>query len=64
MTPVWRKSSHSGTGGSTSDCVEVASLTGAVGVRDSKHPDGANLSVPAAQFAALLRKLKRGDLDF
>lgn len=26
MTPVWRKSSHSGTDAKTSDCVEVAQL--------------------------------------
>ncbi|WP_157429899.1 DUF397 domain-containing protein, partial [Actinomadura oligospora] len=33
-TPVWRKSSHSGT--QQGDCVEVAHLEHRVGVRDSK----------------------------
>jgi hypothetical protein len=45
------------------DCVEVASLTGAVGIRDSKNPDGANLSMSGGHFATLLRTVKRGDLD-
>jgi hypothetical protein len=63
LTPVWRKSSRSGTQVDESDCVEVASLTGAVGIRDSKNPEGANLSMTGSQFATLLRKLKRGDLD-
>ncbi|HEY7424204.1 MAG TPA: DUF397 domain-containing protein [Streptosporangiaceae bacterium] len=59
---MWRKSRRSGTG-QQSDCVEIAALTGAVGIRDSKHPQGANLSVSGAQFAALVRQVKRGDLD-
>ncbi|GAA4860187.1 DUF397 domain-containing protein [Saccharopolyspora cebuensis] len=36
----WRKSSHSGAEG---DCVEVGTAPGVVGVRDSKHRDGAVL---------------------
>jgi hypothetical protein len=63
LTPIWRKSSRSGSSGSQSDCVEIAALTGAVGIRDSKHPQSANLSVSGAQFAALVRQVKRGDLD-
>ncbi|WP_433601513.1 DUF397 domain-containing protein [Nocardia sp. CA-135953] len=39
----WFKSSHSS---SQTDCVEVAWLDGAVGVRDSKNPTG-----PALVFA-------------
>lgn len=35
---VWRKSSRSSASGS--DCVEVAEMTGVVGVRDSKDPAG------------------------
>lgn len=35
---VWRKSSRSGSNGG--NCVELAALPGAVGVRDSKNPDG------------------------
>jgi len=52
----WRKSSHSGTQG---ECVEVADLkAGVVGVRDSKDPYGAYLSVSTAAFGQLVRRLK------
>jgi hypothetical protein len=40
---TWRKSSRSSASGS--NCVEVAELAGAVGVRDSKDPTG-----PALRF--------------
>lgn len=64
MTPIWRKSSHSGSGqGGQSDCVETARLIGGVGIRDSKNPNAGALSVSAAQFAALLAKVKCGELD-
>lgn len=35
---TWRKASRSGENGG--NCVEVAGLTGAVAVRDSKDPEG------------------------
>ena len=63
MTPVWRKSSHSGSTGSTSDCVELASLPSAVGIRDSKSPRTGHFAISPDDFATLLRKVKRGDLD-
>jgi hypothetical protein len=51
-TTTWRKSSHSGnTGG---ECVEVANLSGTIGVRDSKDPDGPKLLVDRDAFAALV----------
>ncbi|MFE9106436.1 DUF397 domain-containing protein [Actinomadura geliboluensis] len=34
----WRKSTHSGPNGG--NCVELAAVTGAIAVRDSKDPDG------------------------
>ncbi|MEV5829163.1 DUF397 domain-containing protein [Spirillospora sp. NPDC052242] len=34
----WRKATRSGSNGG--DCVELASLSGTVAVRDSKDPDG------------------------
>ncbi|XRQ08586.1 DUF397 domain-containing protein [Actinomadura welshii] len=34
----WRKSSHSGS--NAAECVELADVTGAVAVRDSKDPNG------------------------
>ncbi|HEY7484013.1 MAG TPA: DUF397 domain-containing protein [Streptosporangiaceae bacterium] len=64
MTPIWRKSSHSGGGqGGQSDCVEAARFIGAVGIRDSKNRDAGALSVSGADFAALLLKIKRGELN-
>lgn len=46
----WFKSSYSGTSGG--DCVEVATTTAAVHVRDSKRPLGASLTFSTAQWAA------------
>lgn len=49
-TPArWRKSSHSGDEGA---CVEMAPLTGAVAVRDSKDPSGPVLVFPPHAWAA------------
>jgi hypothetical protein len=63
LTPVWRKSSRSGTGGNQSDCVEVAALTSTVGVRDSKAPGTGHLSLGRTEFAALVQKIKNDRLD-
>jgi hypothetical protein len=55
----WRTSSYSSGGGN--QCVEVAALTAAVAVRDSKDPGGpVHLFHPAA-FHDLLARIKRGD---
>ncbi|MFA1546574.1 DUF397 domain-containing protein [Actinomadura chokoriensis] len=62
MTPVWRKSSRSGTSGQ-SDCVEVAQLSGNVGVRDSKAPEAPHLTLGAADWRAFAARVKRGDHD-
>ncbi|MFD0899079.1 DUF397 domain-containing protein [Actinomadura sediminis] len=44
---TWRKSTYTGSNGG--NCVELAALPGAVGVRDSKDPDGPVLLLrPAA----------------
>ncbi|HEV8562844.1 MAG TPA: DUF397 domain-containing protein [Actinophytocola sp.] len=48
----WRKSSHSGDTGS---CVEVALVSHAVGVRDSKHAVGPVLVFPVARWTTFLR---------
>jgi len=43
---AWRKSSFS----NETECVEVASDGRTVGIRDSKRPDGGELTVPATAF--------------
>jgi len=53
----WRKSSHSG--GNGGECVEVADNAEAIGIRDSKDPDGPRLLVGRSEFAALVAFLKR-----
>ncbi|MBB1261385.1 DUF397 domain-containing protein [Streptomyces alkaliterrae] len=58
----WRKSSYSG--GTGNNCVEVADLTDtayrAVGIRDSKIPNGPALLVTHQQFAAFLAQVRPG----
>ncbi len=46
-TATWRRSSRSS---ATANCVEVAAAGPAVGVRDSKDPDGPVLVLPAASW--------------
>ena len=59
---VWRKSSWSGpTGGG--DCVEVADLGEAVGVRDSKNPAGPVLVFTPSEWAAFVAGAKGGEFD-
>jgi len=52
MKVQWRKSSHSG-GASDETCVEVAGLPDAVGIRDSRDPDGAHHEDGQAQPGGL-----------
>jgi hypothetical protein len=62
--PAWRKSTRSGT--QEGDCVEVAnlsSLSGNVGVRDSKDPEGPRLIFDAADWGAFTRRVKSSDYD-
>jgi len=55
---AWRKSSYSGQAG---DCVEVAdNLSGALGVRDSKDPEGPVLVVASAAWRVLARRVQAG----
>lgn len=57
---IWRKSSHSGTGG---DCLEVADGLGrSLPVRDSKMPDGPQLAFAASSWSSFIRAVKAGDL--
>lgn len=59
--PVWRKSSRSTAQGGA--CVEVADLSGAIGLRDSKNPGGGHLRVSAESFTDLLARAKRDELN-
>lgn len=57
----WRKSSRStDTGG---QCVEVADLIAAVGVRDSKDPEGPKLVFGTAEWRAFADRVKGGGAD-
>ncbi|RFU40289.1 DUF397 domain-containing protein [Actinomadura logoneensis] len=58
MTPIWRKSSYSH-GVENSDCVELASLSKGIGVRDSKAPKAGHLLLARAELALLLASVKR-----
>ncbi|SNR36081.1 DUF397 domain-containing protein [Actinomadura mexicana] len=57
----WRKSSRSNT---EQECVEVAELPTAIGIRDSKKPEGGHLPLDRTTFTGLLTRVKAGDLDF
>lgn len=63
MTPTWRKSSRSGSTSGQSDCVEVAQLSGNIGIRDSKSPVAPHLVFDAAEWQAFARRVKRGEHD-
>ncbi|MFF0090746.1 DUF397 domain-containing protein [Streptomyces canus] len=53
----WRKSSYSG-GGEGNNCVEIATRTTYIAVRDSKTPTRATLTFPPGAFTAFLEALK------
>jgi hypothetical protein len=56
---TWRKSSYSGGSG---NCVEVAgNLSGAVGVRDSKDPDGQPLVFTTLAWLTFADQVKSGE---
>ncbi len=55
----WRTSSYST---SQANCVQVALAGPAIGVRDSKHPDGPVLAVPATHWSAFLHSITTNDL--
>ncbi|TDC68483.1 DUF397 domain-containing protein [Actinomadura sp. GC306] len=56
----WRKSSRSN---SEQECVQVAQVPAAIGIRDSKNPEGGHLTLARTAFADLLNRVKARDLD-
>jgi hypothetical protein len=62
----WRKSSRSGTGadgGGGADCVELADLSSAIGIRDSKAPEREHLRLSRTDLASVFADIKSGKLD-
>jgi uncharacterized protein DUF397 len=57
---TWRKSSRSNGQG---DCVEVAEVMDAIGVRDSKDPTGSVLTFTVAEWRAFVAGAKDGEFD-
>jgi hypothetical protein len=57
---VWRKSTRSD---AQNACVEVAYLTSAIAVRDSKDPSGPALVFAPDQWAAFVAAAKAGEFD-
>lgn len=56
----WFKSSYSG--GSGTECVEVADLRTAVGVRDSKRPYGLHITVQRNTWDEFVATVRRREL--
>ncbi|MEU5994990.1 DUF397 domain-containing protein [Spirillospora sp. NPDC047418] len=56
----WRKSSRSN---SQQECVEVARMPAAIGIRDSKNLEGGHLTLDRPTFTGLINQVKVGDLD-
>ncbi|MDQ3887190.1 MAG: DUF397 domain-containing protein [Actinomycetota bacterium] len=56
---AWRRSSRST---ATANCVEVAAAGPAVGVRDSKDPEGPVLVLPGPAWAGFVTEIRSGQL--
>jgi hypothetical protein len=58
---IWHKSSYSGSNGG--GCIDVAdNLPGIVAVRDSKDPQGPNLTFSRDEWRTFTTCVKRGEL--
>lgn len=57
----WRKATRSNASGN--ECVEVAALTEGRGIRDSKAPEAGHLLLSPGNFARLIIRMKRGELN-
>jgi hypothetical protein len=59
---VWRRSTRSSSTGQ--NCVEVATnIPGIVAIRDSKNPDGPNISVTRRRWEEFTGDVKRGEFE-
>jgi hypothetical protein len=56
---TWRKSSRSGP--NCDNCVEIAFVTPAIAIRDSKDPDGPALILAPGGWSAFLSGTKTGE---
>ncbi|QFG27148.1 DUF397 domain-containing protein [Actinomadura sp. WMMB 499] len=59
-SPVWRKSSRSGGG---NQCVEVARISDARAIRDSRNPEGGHVALRANAYGTLVSRIKNGEFD-
>jgi len=57
---IWRKSSYSMNQGG--ECVEIARLPHAVGIRDSKNPNHGHLTITPNAFRTLTHHIKHDEL--
>ncbi|WP_301175361.1 DUF397 domain-containing protein [Actinomadura geliboluensis] len=57
----WRKASRSAHEGG--NCVEIASVSRVVAVRDSKDPEGPKLAFTSAEWRAFARRVTAGAHD-
>jgi hypothetical protein len=60
VASVWRKSSQSGP---DDHCVELTHLDRAIGVRDSKNPDGPRLIIVKQAWGLFAAQVKNGAYD-
>jgi Domain of unknown function (DUF397) len=60
---AFRKSSMSGKFDGNSNCVEVAIVAGAVGVRDSKNRTQSLLQFSRSEWTAFIKGVKAGEFD-
>jgi len=60
---VFQKSSTSGKFDGNSNCVEVAFVTDAIGVRDSKNRAQSPLQFTRSEWAAFIQGVKAGEFD-